>query len=55
MDCLVCRPSGTASDFPRTQDLRPGLTYCAPPGLVPRRICSTGVTRREVLTRTLKR
>jgi hypothetical protein len=30
----LCRPSGTPSVSHFTQDLRPGLTYFAPPGLV---------------------
>jgi len=50
--CVV--PPGLRPIFYGTQDLRPGLTYGAPPGLASCRFCSTGVTRRVVLVHTLK-
>jgi hypothetical protein len=50
--CVV--PPGLRPISRCTQDLRPGLAYCAPQGLVSCRFCSTGVTGRVVLTHTLK-
>jgi len=48
-------PPGLKSFLHLAQRWSAGLSWIAPPGLVSCRSCSTGFTRRVVLTYTLKR